>query len=146
MAKNLTDAIKSIQDLALGLGSGDIKAAPDAPIESINVFPFCMTYPASGTLNREQAGVKRDIHTIFSEVHINPVNLGPSVEKMMSVLEEYALALQQNPTLTDTSDAITVDTIVYPIRYSFGSLRWAEEEHLGFRFEIDVKIRNSLST
>ena len=146
MSKTLTDAIIRIQAIALGLGSGNIKAAPNTPVEGMASFPFCVTYPASGTIGREDATGTRNIHTVFSEVHINPVNLAPSVELMQSVLEEYGLALQQAPTLTATDDSITVDTIVYPIRYQFGNLQWAGEDHLGFRFEIDLKIRGSLST
>ena len=137
MSKSLDNAIKKIQAYAESLE--DIQAAPAAPIESLSVYPYCVTYPATGTLKPEAVAAERDIHTIYSEIHINPVLIAEAVPLAIRLLKDFGALLKASPTLDGT-----VDSIIYPIRYTFGRLEWSNETHIGFRFEIDLKLRNVL--
>lgn len=140
MAKTLTDAIKVIQTHAVSLAG--VMNAPENPLPEMQL-PFAVTYPARGTLNSETANADRDIHRIFSEIHLAP-NLAEAVKASKTILESYGELLKNDPQLSDTDSNPTVDTIVFPIEYSFGRLEWAGDDHVGFRFEINVKQRNAI--
>jgi hypothetical protein len=138
VTKGLDNAIEQIQTYALAAGC---KSAPAEVTEGAGNFPFAVSYPLRGTISVDDASAGRDIHTLASEVHVGRQHLGNAVELAKTVLIAFGLLLKQNPKLNGT-----VDTIDYPIRYTFGSLSWANVPTVGFRFEIDIKIRGSLST
>ena len=143
MAKTLTDAIAAIQPIALTVSDGTttVTAAPNDPKEAIAEFPFVVSYPAKGTLELETYGPGKDKHIIYTELHLSRNVLNEAVAKAKLYLEDFAAKIKADTTLSGASD-----TIVWPIPYTFGSLDWAGENHLGFRFEITVKIRKPVST
>ena len=135
----LQDAIEAIQDVALTLSG--VKEAPDYPTEAMNQFPFVVTYAASGTWERE-SDWKKGLHTIFAEIHVSRELLPRAIAQTMPYAETFPNALLNDPTLNGT-----VDTIVGEIRYTFGrlSLGGNQDEHIGFRFEIQVKQQNGIT-
>lgn len=135
----LLDSIHYVQS-TVGAIPG-ISSAPDAPPESINQFPFALTYSSRGTLERMSDWTK-GLHTIVCEIHFSRQNLPRAIEQAMPYLELFINAIWSDPTL-----GATVSTIKDAIRYEFGFLPWggASDVHIGFRFEIDVKIENGIS-
>lgn len=132
----LAAAIAEIQRIARGLAG--IKEAPDEPPESMAQFPFVVTYPASGQVFPETAGARQDVATVFTEIHLSRQLLPRAVADALGYHESFPSALIANPTLNGQ-----VSTIVFPVRWSFGFLAWGgeKEAHIGFRFEIDLKLR-----
>lgn len=141
---SLRGAINTVQRLALECAG--VKSAPQDPKEALKFMPFAVSYLSNFTLQRMDASFKKDIHTIFAEVHISRALLDKAIDQGYDILEEFGLKLEQNPTLPSTDNTDQVDTIIYPIRGTFGRVNWAGDEHIGFRLEIDVKIQGSLTT
>lgn len=132
----LSDAIVEVQNI-VGAISG-IKAAPDNPPESINQYPFALSYAYQGTWER-MSDWKKGIHVIVCEVHFSRQNLPKAIALAMPYCESIPNALLGNPTLNGT-----VDTIFEQITYNFGFLPWGGQNdvNIGFRFEIKVKMQS----
>jgi len=135
----LSDAIGEVQSI-VGALSG-IKGAPDNPPESINQFPFSLCYAYRGEWQR-MSDWKKGLHTIVCEIHFSRQNLPKAIEMAMPYAESVPNALLGNPTLNGT-----VDTIYDQITYEFGFLPWGGQNdvHIGFRFEIKVKMQSGFS-
>lgn len=134
--KTLAAAITAIQNVWLALavdGQPAVKAAPAAPTEAMNQFPFAVTYPARARVT-PMAGWTKSVATLYSEFHMGRSILPRNVEVAIAYYEPFLDALRADLTL-----AGTVDTIVGDVRAEFGYLEWADEKHVGWRFEIDIK-------
>lgn len=136
MTKGIDEATTQLQTYAKSAGC---KSAPAEPTEQMGIFPFAVSYPARGTFQADDASSGRDLHTIFTEVHVNRNLIVQAVDYAKTILEAFAQLIKQNPTLNGT-----VDTVVYPFIYTFGRLEWGSIQTIGFRFEITVKVRNTL--
>lgn len=132
MTTSIDAAIQNIQAKLKALG--DVKIPPNGPPESINVFPFGVSYLSSGNLELESEGWARHFHTIFSEIHVSRQLLPQSITKAVSYIEPFFSSLMNDPTLGGTIANIVV------VRYKFGRLEWGGLETIGERFEIDVKL------
>lgn len=136
MAKGFDNAIEQIQAYALAAGA---KSAPDEVTEKAGQFPFSVTYPGTGEISADDASAGRDLHTVFTEVHLGRNRLGGAISTAKTILVAFGLLLKQNPRLNET-----VDNLIYPIRYTFGSMEWGNVPTVGFRFEITIKIKGAL--
>ena len=134
----LQAAIDAIQDLMLTISA--IREAPDEPPDTINVYPFAVCFASSGAWTPQSAAWKKGLHTITLQVHWARKDLARDVTKAMALVETIPNLLCNNPTL-----AGTVDTIVYPLTYTFGALSWGGVDTIGFDFKIPVKIQSALS-
>lgn len=132
----LSVAIAEIQDIAREIHN--IKDAPVLIPEGEPSFPFAISYPRTGTLDLE-AGQKKGLHTIFTEIHMSRGLLGTAVEQVLNIMVNFESALLGNVTLSGA-----VDTIVFPIKYTFGRLEWGNTATVGIRYEITVKIHESI--
>lgn len=143
---DIQTAVHALQALMRAIPG--IVDAPNAPLEDFVGDPFIVSYlgpdgstdPLPGGL--QSGGKKKELHTIYTEAHFGR-GLGPeAIERSLVMFPLIIDVLCKNPTLSGT-----VDTIRYPIRHGFGYLSWAEEEnvHVGFRFEIDVKLQTAIA-
>lgn len=128
----LSGAIGNLQAKALTLTG--MKAAPTEPPEAMNQFPFTVSYPKSGSLTLQSAGFGTYLHTIICEVHVGRISLARAVSQAIPYVEEMVSKLIGDPTLGGTVAAVNA------VRYEFGRVVWGGEEHIGVRFEVDVKI------
>lgn len=137
MAKTLTDAITQIQTI-VGAISG-IKQAPIYPPEKMSEFPFAIAFPGAGTITTESAGTKRGLHQISLEIHTARKNMAQDVETVIGYGETVANAILGNLTLNGSVDTVN------GISYEFGPLGYDTTPTLGYKFTIDVKIRNTIT-
>lgn len=127
------DAIARIQAIARGL-SGMVEA-PDYVPESMNQFPFAMTYYRQGNTTL-QMGWRKGLHTVFCEIHVARQILPLAIQTAMPFYERFMAAIEADPTLGGT-----VSTVVSPINHTFGWLEFGspENRNIGWRFELTFK-------
>jgi hypothetical protein len=135
---DVDDVIKGIMDI-VGAVSG-IRAAPDYPPESINVFPFAVCYPGTGRIIIEPAGVMKGLHEIVLEIHVARKDLSRDVQAAIPFVDSIPLALCGDVTFGGTTSTWGA------IRYQFMPLGWNGVETIGWRFWIEsVKVQTSFS-
>jgi len=128
----ISAAIANIQNKVATLPG--IKAAPSEPPEGMGQFPFAVTYPKNGSFRLESAGFGTYLHTLICEIHVARVILPRAISQTIPYIESFIQIVLSDPQLGGTVTSANV------IRYEFGRLVWAGEEHIGVRFEVDVKI------
>lgn len=127
------DAINRIQAIARGLTG--VKEAPNFMPESMNQFPFALTYYRQGDTTA-MMGWRKALHTVFMEIHLARQILPATIEQAMQYYERVMAALVDDPTLGGT-----VSTIVWPVTQTFGWLSYGGSDniHVGWRFSITFK-------
>lgn len=127
------DAIARIQTIARNLAG--MVEAPEYVPESVNQFPFAMTYYRQGNTTL-MIGWRKGLHTVFCEIHIARQILPRALETAMPFYERFMAALEDDPTLGGT-----VSTIVSPVNHTFGWIEFGSQDnkHVGWRFEITFK-------
>lgn len=143
---DIKTAVHKVQELIRAVV--DIETAPNEVQEDYIQFPFGVSFvsnpgttaPVAGSA--EVGGQKKELHTIFTEIHLNRGLFGEAIERALDMHPKIVDVLCKNPTL-----GATVDTIIYPIRHSFGRLDWGAQEnvHIGWRYEIDVKLHTTIA-
>jgi hypothetical protein len=114
---------------------------PTHPPESINQLPFAITYLDHGDWVTQTAGMKKGLHTFVTELHYARMILPKDIAACIDIGETFA-----NQVLGDPKLSATVDTVVGAIRYRYVTFNPdKEDQHIGWRFEIDVKIQNGTS-
>jgi hypothetical protein len=126
----LTDIIDTIQSAVAAVEG--IRYAPDAPPESVSVFPFVTTYPASGGWAPETFDGGKSEHQVVCELHIARKDLPRNISEALG----YA----------DTIPAVIWalfggDTSVTATRYDFTAMEWGGVETIGFRWTVSVETR-----
>lgn len=136
---SLQDAIADIQAKVLTLSG--IKEAPNYAPEAMNQFPFSVSYATSGTWAIPSGGWKKGLHTIITEIHIARGILPKAIETAMPYCESFPNKIFSDPKLSNTVDTVN------EIRYTFGFLSWAGEKevHIGWKFEIDLKMQSAIT-
>lgn len=134
---SLVDVINAIQGKVRAIPG--IKEAPATITESAALFPFGITYPRTGTVDAISEGLGRGLHTIFVEIHMSRVLLGDSVIAVLGYMALLENALRLDPTVGGT-----VSTINFPLRYTFGRLEWGSVPTVGVRYEVTVKINDTI--
>jgi hypothetical protein len=129
----LAAAIIKIQAHAIALsGMGE---APTNPTEAQSVYPYAITYDRRGAMEQESAGWALDLCTVCTEFHFANQNLSLVITKAMGFREPFLQRLISDPTLGDTVSTIR------GLRYEFGKLGDDETSDIGYKFEIDLKLR-----
>lgn len=131
----LAEAIKQIQVVTGGLAG--IKSAPSTAPEAAGAFPFAVAYPRSGTLTINSYSWGTLLHTIYVEIHVARTLLPAAIDQALPYVESFASALVADPTLEAAVDTVN------GIRFTFGKMEWGGVETLGWRFEVDVKIKTA---
>lgn len=127
------EAIARIQRLAAGLDG--VREAPEYAPEAMNQFPFAVTYYRQGS-TEAQSGWRKALHTVYCEIHVARQNLPSALRLAMPFYERLVAALEADPRLGGT-----VDAIVWPVSHTFGWMEYgsADNKHIGWRFEITFK-------
>ena len=132
MSYDLAAAVTNLQTLILTIAS-DINAAPDAPPESINQFPFSLVYIKEFRTLGGSYGWDEIVDTIVIEIHLTRQNLPGAYAAALPYRTEILEKLIADPTLGGT-----IDTMV-DFRGGFGGLTYAGQQHIGWQMEFDVK-------
>lgn len=129
----LSDAIENIVIKARALPG--IETAPLNPPESVNQYPFVVTYAVRSpdTLRFESQGFGHFFHLIHCEFHLARNILPTAIERALTYIELLPRSIQADQQLGGTVDATR------GIDYEFGVLEWGGMENIGVRFMIDVK-------
>ena len=137
MAKSLRSAIIQIQTYAKSCG---VESAPDDPIDSNTIFPFSIAYAdGPNTIIGQAKSDRKDIITIFLDVHFALQMLPENVQQAISFYDDFPDYIINYPTLNDTVDTVVLDD---GIKCEFGSMEYAGTKTIGWRFSIPVKIRS----
>lgn len=126
-------AISNLQAKLLALPG--IKSAPEKPPEAVMAYPFAVSYERTGVFTMESQGIGKDLVTIWCEIHVSRVLLGSAIQTAMAFRDPFLRAIMADPTLG--GEVSTVNTI----RRTFGQLVWNTVDTIGYRFEVDVKVK-----
>lgn len=127
------EVIEAVQDFWDAISG--IKDAPDKVPETVNVFPFAVTYERTGNLALRSAGWGQDFTEIVSELHVSRSLLGPAIKSAYGYKQTFLKKFITDPTLGGT-----VDTVVDGVSYEFGRLEWGGTQTIGYRFSFRVKL------
>jgi len=116
-------------------GLSGIKHAYDETPEALTVFPCCINYPLRGTITGGPAGVRTGIHVVVCEFHLSRQILPQAEAMARPYIDSFANAIWSDPRLGGV-----VDTVL-ELRYEYGRLTFAGEEHLGLRWEVEFKLQ-----
>ena len=122
-----------------------IRAAPNLAPEQMNVFPFCVVYPGSGTMSSGVPGEMLGIHSIVIELHIGRKDLPRDIDAALPFVESIPnILLKAVATTAGDRFDNTVDTFT-DVTYEFGPLDWGGTATIGWRFRMNgVKLRNNI--
>jgi hypothetical protein len=132
----LEAAVAALQTLTLALTG--MREAPALLTEVPQVFPCSRAYPWEGTWTGMGGGWKKSLATIALDVHVARRDMRRDIDTLYPFVDSVGNMLAANPTLSTT-----VQTIVYPVTWSFRSFTWDAQGSvitLGFRFLIPVKL------
>lgn len=131
------DAINRIQAIARGLDG--VKQAPDYVPESMNQFPFAITYYRQGETTA-MTGWRKGLHTVHCEIHVARQILPNALKQAMPFYDAMLAGLEADPTLGGT-----VSTIVWPVTHTFGWMEYGGQNNLtiGWRFAVTFKQETS---
>lgn len=129
------EAIRYIQTDITGVMSG-IQDAPQDAIESVDQYPFAISYLEEGEIEFMSAGWARIFPTIITEFHLSSNILAEAVQSAMTYFHLFVQALIADPTLGDN-----ISTIV-SASFLFGRLEWGGDKNIGLRFRLHVKLHD----
>ena len=129
---SIETAITALQGYALACGA---KGAPDRPPESGNQFPFAICYERSGHLAK-WITIHNAVNqaTIHLEYHVARILLPQAVTAAMTFRDAFLDCL-----IPDYSLGGAVGDIL-EVRYTFGGMKYADIDTIGYQFEIDVEV------
>ena len=131
------DAIARIQTIARGLDG--MREAPEYVPESINQFPFALTYYRQGETTT-MVGWRKGLHTVHCEIHVARQILPNALKQAMPFYDALLAGLEADPTLGGT-----VSTIVWPVTHTFGWMEYGgpTNQTIGWRFAVTFKQETS---
>ena len=117
-----------------------IRKAPDSPPDKLSHYPFAVAYPGTGTITKMSSGWKKGLHTIILEIHVARKDMARDVATLIDYEDSLMDLLW-----TDSNSGLnsTVDTIT-EVRFQFGALDYDDIPTIGWRFEIDLKIQDTV--
>lgn len=116
MGKSIIAAVAEIQRV-VGLLEG-MRAAPDAPPEQINVYPFALSYIGQCEVSKSSAHHTIRIFTIVTEIHVARKDLPRDIAKLNAYPTSVPDALWADPTLGETVDTLlSCQGAITPMEY-----------------------------
>ena len=103
--------------------------------EKLNDFPCFINMPSRGSTTFGPAGEYESHDTIIAELHVARGLLPEAESAARPFKNRFEILLLADVTISGTVSTIT------GLRSSYGSLTFGDETHLGWRFEIDIKMR-----
>ena len=139
MTKSLADSIARVQTLMDGITSFRFK--PEYPPDMLGAYPACVVYMGAGEWHC-QASQKEWRGNIVIEVLVSKLpNLADAFEKLTGYAEDIANALEDEPTLNETCDAI-----IFPIIQDAVSMGpWGTDEPVSLRFQVPITVSNAIT-
>lgn len=126
----LQQAIAAIQNIAAALSG--MRAAPAYAPDSINQFPFAVSYPAHGSVGGTDFHQAR--YTIVTEIHVSRRDLPRDMATLMPYVELFTQAVLASPTL-----GLSATALAGTIEFDFAVMEWAGVPTIGFVFKTPVK-------
>lgn len=111
-----------------------ISAAPSAPTEGTNAFPFAITYEREGNMILQSAGFAFEHVTLHSELHLTRQNLPTAIATAMPFRDSFLSKIVNDPKLSNSVSEVKA------VRWLFGAMDYGDVKTLGYRFEVDVKV------
>jgi hypothetical protein len=111
-----------------------VQAAHDETPESLNEFPCFINYHGRSTLNWGAGEGGKSLHTIICELHVSRAVSEEAELAARPFIKLFRDKLAANTTLNgavDTINEVRAETVAF--------IMSAAEQHLGIRFEVDVK-------
>lgn len=130
--------IPVIQKLQAHARTAGVKEAPDLPIESNVAFPFSICYPTIGTIEGLPGQGEKDLTTLNLDIHTNRLDLPTDILAIVTVFEALKPLLIADPTLGDTVNTMLLGSD-QPIQWTFGQMKYANVDTVGFRISIRIK-------
>ena len=132
MSYNLLTAVTNIQTMVQTIAT-TIKAAPVAPPEAMNQFPFSLVYikefeSLGGSYHWDEV-----VDTIVIEIHFTRQNLPSAYKAALACRIEIFEKLIADPRIGDSVDTFT------DFRGNFGYMEYAGTGTIGWQMELDVK-------
>ncbi|OQC57690.1 MAG: hypothetical protein BWX54_01143 [Verrucomicrobia bacterium ADurb.Bin018] len=140
MANELYEAVKRVQVIVRDVPG--IKLAPEDPTESASEFPFAFTYLSSEERMSDSYGAVRSDATLVCDVVIPRTNLAVNLQTLMPYADSIQNALYKD--WIDNQWGSTI-TELKKTRCKLVNLDIAKQQMIGLRFEIDVKIRDTIT-
>lgn len=127
------DVIARIQTIARGLEG--VQEAPEYAPETVNQFPFALTYYKQGETT-VMGGWRKGLHTVICNIIVARQLLPNSLRLAMPFYERFMAAIEADLTLGGT-----VSTVISPVRHSFGWVAYGTQTNtlIGWQFEVQVK-------
>jgi hypothetical protein len=135
MSADMATIINYVQAMMRDLDG--VLEAPDEAPEQMVQFPFIVAFPRSGEISRESVQAM-GLHTMYIEVHIGRQVLPSAIRMALPFGKSVPDALWADPKLGGNVSTIRA------IRYTFGRLDWGQEQHVGWRFELDFKTMTNI--
>ena len=143
MATNTTDLKKACIEIVEELQTiSRIRSAPETPPVKSHLFPFVVTYPASGTYKQGPARVMTGLHNIVIELHVSAKDKPRGYGVIMDLVDVIPYELNLLLNAGGFSTIQTWDSIDYVL----GSFAWMDVDTVGVKFTmIDVKVTKGLT-
>ena len=139
MTKSLADSIARVQTLMDGIVSFRFK--PEYPPDMIGAYPACIVYMGSGEWHCQAGDQKEWRGNIVIEVLVTRLpDLADAFEKLTGYAEDVANALEAEPTLNETCDAIMFPIIQEPISETI----WLSDRPISLRFQVPITVTNNI--
>jgi hypothetical protein len=135
---SIQDAIDAINVLLRAVSG--IRVVPDDPPDSMNIYPFAVVYPGSGTWDQGVPGERLGLCSLIVELHVARRDLPTAVQHALTFADTVPDALMADPTLTGSVSTYGV------IEWTFGPLAWGDTPTIGWRYTLtNVKIREDIA-
>lgn len=125
---------------ALQDGITGVEAAYDETPESLSEFPCFINYPGRGVLSWSKGIGAEDLNTIICELHVSRAVSEEAEFAARPFIERF-----RDKLAADTQLGGEVDTI-NEVRWEYVTFFVGREQHMGIRFEVDVKMSDPTIT
>ena len=133
----IQDIIEQISTISSGLSG--VKSAPKEPPTKASAFPFIVTYPQSGSIDRE-IGWLLEQHVLVTEIHVARKDLPQDIRNSLTYLRSFTQAYLSDHNLGGYVDNIDDFT------YNFGPLDWGDTKTLGWSIVSNVTVRTKMQS
>lgn len=115
------------------------KQYPTYPPDQATAYPFSAVFPGSATWGSMSASWAKGLETMICEIHLQRRNMALDVAAANAFAWALPKAILDDPTLDSN-----VSTVIEVRRSSLQAMAWAGTETIGYRFEIDYKVEETL--
>ena len=117
-----------------------MRSAPDNPPDSINMYPFAITYFMRGRWRGNDATWKTALNTFAIDIHLAKLpDIGRVLETCAEMPETLAQAIVSDETLNDTASCVN------EVRGEFRVMNYAGIDTAGYHIEIDMTMESAKS-